>query len=80
MKKLILLTVVALAAASQAGCSTCRESRGSGCGSWFSGWFNQGDECGDMAQGCPPGMPRATMMVPTSPQMLPGPIEIAPAN
>ena len=77
MKKLILLTVVALAAASQAGCSTCRGNRDGG---WFSGWFNRGDRCGEMEVDCPPGMPRATMMVPTSPQMLPGPIEIAPAN
>ena len=72
MKKLILLTLAALVVGSLSGCRMCR-SVGS--------WFNRGDDCYEAAPpACPPGVPRATMMIPSSPQILPGPIEIAPAN
>lgn len=73
MKKLIFLTVAALVVASLSGCQTCRR---------MSGWFNRGDECGEVQppSACPPGVPRATMMYPSSPGVLPGPIEIAPLN
>jgi hypothetical protein len=42
------------------------------------GWFHRGDKCCPPAD-CPPGMPRATMMLPSTPQVMPGPIEIAPS-
>lgn len=71
MKRLILLTAVALVAASLAGCHTCRRMT--------SGWFNRGDRCQEIPPtDCPPGMPRATMMMPGTTQVLPGPIEVAP--
>jgi hypothetical protein len=71
MKKLVLLTTLALVTASLAGCSACRQMTG--------GWFNRGDRCDNCAPpDCSPGGPRATMMIPTTQQVLPGPIEIAP--
>ena len=76
MKKLLLIVALAAAASSQAGCNSCRQE-----GGLFSGWFNRGDNCNDMPPNCSPGIPQATMMVPSSsPQILPGPIEIAPTN
>lgn len=78
MKRLILLTFLALTASSLTGCHSCRQMT--------CGWFNRGDQCDYGPPDCPPGVPRATMMVPTSPQMmpsgqvLPGPIEIAPQS
>jgi hypothetical protein len=74
MKKLMVLALIALGVGSFAGCSHCR--------SLFSGGlFNRGDRCQEYpADDCAPGYPRATMMVPSSPQMLPGPFEIAPTN
>ena len=70
-KKLFILSVLALIAANVAGCSTCRQM----CG----GWFNRGDKCNVCPPpDCPPGMPRATMMLPGTPQVMPGPIEVAP--
>jgi hypothetical protein len=73
MKKAILLTALALLVTSLAGCNTCRRLTG--------GWFNKGDRCDDFPPAdCPPGMPRATMMYPGTPQVLPGPIEMAPVN
>jgi hypothetical protein len=72
MKKLIGLTVLALLTASLTGCHACRS---------LGGWFNRGDQCGEVAPpACPPGVPRATMMIPSTPGVLPGPIEIAPVN
>lgn len=72
MKKLMLLAVVAVVVSSQSGCQTCRR---------MGSWFHRGDECGEAPPTtCPPGVPRATFMMPGSPQVLPGPIEIAPAN
>ena len=62
--------VAAVVTASLAGCNTCRQMTG--------GWFNRGDRCVTAPPDCPPGMPRATMMLPGTPQVLPGPIEIAP--
>lgn len=75
MKKLLFLVALTITVASLAGCNSCRQSL---CG----GWFNRGDRCDDAPPAdCVPGMPRATMMVPSvSPQVLPGPIEIAPTN
>lgn len=73
MKKAILLTVAALLVGSLTGCHTCRNMMG--------GWFNRGDQCGEPPPAaCPPGVPRATVMYPSSPQVLPGPIEIAPVQ
>jgi hypothetical protein len=73
MKKLILLTALAVAVTSLAGCNTCRRLTG--------GWFNRGDRCDNFpAADCPPGMPRGTMMYPGPAQVLPGPIEIGPIN
>jgi hypothetical protein len=63
--------LLALVAWSMGGCNTCRQAMG--------GWFNRGDHCNvPPPVDCPPGMPRATMMLPGTPQVLPGPIEIAP--
>jgi hypothetical protein len=88
MRKLILLAVLGLTAVALPGCSSrngCRESSGGGHFSHFSKLFNRGDRCDD----CPSegyagdfeGGPQATMMMPSgSPQVLPGPIEIAPTN
>jgi len=71
-KKLLMLTAVVVTIASLAGCSSC--GRGSG-----SSWFNRGDRCNVCPPpACGPGGPQATMMMPTSPQVMPGPIEIAP--
>jgi hypothetical protein len=69
-KKLLMLTGVVVTIACLAGCSTCG-SRNS-----CSSWFNRGDRCNT----CPPPAcgPQATMMLPTTPQVMPGPIEIAP--
>jgi hypothetical protein len=73
MKKAILLTVAALIVASLTGCHSCGRMMGS--------WFNRGDQCGEAPPpSCPPGVPRATVMYPSSPQILPGPIEIAPVQ
>jgi hypothetical protein len=74
MKNLFFAALLAATLASLAGCSACRNM----CG----GWFNRGDRCNDCPPAdCAPGMPRATMMYPSSaPQVLPGPIEIAPTN
>jgi hypothetical protein len=75
MRKLLFLVAIVSVAASQTGCQACRNM----CG----GWFNRGDNCNDYPPAdCAPGVPRATMMVPSmsSPQVLPGPIEIAPTN
>lgn len=69
-KTLMVVTTLALVAVSATGCSNCRQAMG--------GWFNKGDKCAVMPPDCPPGMPRATMMLPSGPQVLPGPIEIAP--
>jgi hypothetical protein len=70
MKTLLIVMTLLFAAASTAGCNTCRQAMG--------GWFNKGDRCAPPPMDCPPGMPRATMMLPATPQVLPGPIEIAP--
>jgi hypothetical protein len=75
MKKMILLSVIAIAAAALAGChSTCRPTT--------SGWFNRGDRCNECPPAdCPPGVPRTQMMIPSTPTtVLPGAIEVAPAN
>ena len=70
-KKLFLLSGLMLTIVSLAGCHTCRSSMG--------GWFNRGDRCNVCPPpDCPPGGPQATMMMPTTPQVMPGPIEIAP--
>jgi hypothetical protein len=69
-RNVMLATLVAVATLS-AGCSTCRQT--------MCGWFNRGDRCNVAPPvDCAPGMPRATMMLPGTPQVLPGPIEIAP--
>lgn len=70
MKKAILLTAAALVLTSLSGCHWCR----------MGSWFNRGDDCAPPPAACPPGVPRATMMIPTSPQILPGPIEVAPVQ
>ena len=70
-KKIVILFASALLVlASVNGCSRCRQTTCS--------WFNRGDKCCP-PPACPPGMPQATMMLPTTPQVLPGPIEIAPS-
>jgi hypothetical protein len=70
-KKLMIVATLLLAAVNSVGCNTCRQTMG--------GWFNRGDRCNVMPPAdCPPGAPRATMMYPGTPQVLPGPIEIAP--
>ena len=68
-KKVLLLLATAFVIAALSGCSSCRSATG--------GWFNRGDRCCP-PPACPPGVPQATMMLPGTPQMLPGPIEIAP--
>jgi hypothetical protein len=69
-KKLLLLASAAVAIAMFAGCHSCRTG---------SGWFNRGDRCNVCPPpNCPPGIPQAQMMLPTTPQVMPGPIEIAP--
>jgi hypothetical protein len=69
-KKLLLLTGAAVAIAMFAGCHSCRTG---------GGWFNRGGRCNVCPPpDCPPGIPQAQMMVPTTPQVMPGPIEIAP--
>jgi hypothetical protein len=71
MKKTIVLAVMVIAFAATGGCNSCRQMTG--------GWFNRGDKCNVCPPpGCPPGAPQATMMLPTTPQVLPGPIEVAP--
>jgi hypothetical protein len=71
MKSFVLM--VAVCAATLAGCSTCRQ--------WCGGLFNRGDKCNVCPPpDCPPGMPRSTLMVPGSMPVLPGPMEIAPLN
>lgn len=73
MKKLALLFVVIGLAGNFAGCNSCRRMTG--------GWFNRGDRCEVYSQpDCSPGVPRATMMLPGTQQVLPGPIEISPIN
>jgi hypothetical protein len=75
-KVVISLAGAALLVASLSGCNTCRRMSG--------GWFNRGDRANVCPPpDCPPGMPQATMMMPGtmmpgSPQVLPGPIEVAP--
>jgi hypothetical protein len=72
MKATLHLTALALLAAALAGCNTCRQAT--------AGWFHRGDRCNVCPPpDCPPGVPRATMMLPSTPQVLPGPIEIAPS-
>jgi hypothetical protein len=75
MKRVLFLMLLAAAVANLAGCHACRK---------MGGWFNRGDACGEPPPpACPPGVPRATVGYPSymsSPQVLPGPIEIAPAN
>jgi len=71
MKNIIRWGGFALVVMSLVGCNTCRQTTG--------GWFNRGDKCNVCPPpDCPPGMPRATMMLPSSPQVLPGAIEVAP--
>jgi hypothetical protein len=84
MRKLILVATLGLIAVAGTGCASrdgCRESRG-GHFSHFTKLFNRGDRCDECFEdNCGPGgMPAATMMYPPSPQVLPGPIEIAPTN
>jgi hypothetical protein len=64
-----VLFAAALMLASLAGCNTCRQMT--------CGWFNKGDKCCPPPD-CAPGAPRTMMMLPSTPQVLPGPIEIAP--
>jgi hypothetical protein len=70
-KKLVLLTGAALAIAIFAGCHSSCRTGGS--------WFNRGGRCNVCPPpDCPPGLPQAQMMLPATPQVMPGPIEIAP--
>ena len=76
-RKLLLLAVVAVATSSLAGCTACRRMVPS--------CFNKGDRCNVCPPpACPPGIPQQTMMMPGAtmlpgtPQVLPGPIEVAP--
>jgi len=72
MKKLVLGAMLAAVAASLSGCQTCRR---------MGSWFHRGDSCAEAPPAtCPPGVPRATVMYPSSPQLLPGPIEMTPVN
>ena len=69
-KKLLLMTGLA------AGRS--RAERLHWCGT-SSSWFNRGGRCNVCPPpDCPPGIPQAQMMVPTTPQVMPGPIDVAP--
>jgi hypothetical protein len=67
--KTFLLAGLALVIACISGCNSCRQMTG--------GWFNRGDKCCP-PPACAPGMPQAQMMLPTTPQVLPGPIDITP--
>jgi hypothetical protein len=71
-KNLFLLAGIALALTSLTGCHSCRQMTG--------GWFNRGDRCNVCPPpNCPPGgIPQGAMMLPGSPQVMPGPIEVAP--
>jgi hypothetical protein len=72
MSKLLRFVLLAALAASLSGCQTCRR---------IGGWFHRGDPCEPPAMACPPGVPRATMMMPTPPPgTLPTPIEYTPIN
>jgi hypothetical protein len=71
MKRVLFVLLLAVAVANLSGCHACRR---------MGSWFNRGDSCEPPPPSCPPGVPRATVMYPSSPQVLPGPIEIAPAN
>jgi hypothetical protein len=72
MKYVVGMLVLAASMACFGGCNTCRNLAG--------GLFHRGDRCLVCPPAdCPPGTPRATMMLPTTPQVLPGPIEIAPS-
>jgi hypothetical protein len=68
MKRIVLLTAIALAAASLSGCHS------------MGNWFNRGNQCGQAPPACPPGGAQSTVMYPSMPGVLPGPIEIAPAQ
>jgi hypothetical protein len=70
MKKSLMLAALVIAVASLSGCSRCRQMT--------CGWFNKGDRCGPPPSACPPGMPQSQMLLPTTPQVLPGAIEVAP--
>jgi ribosomal protein L37AE/L43A len=76
MRKLIILSTLALIAVSAAGCNNCGRPR-------FN-LFNRGAECCE-----PPCMssmdgggwvPRSAGMVPSGPAMMPGELEVLPAN
>ena len=69
-KKIFLLISLGVVVNGLAGCSSCRQMGG--------GWFNRGDKCCP-PPACAPGVPQAQMMLPTTPQVLPGPIEVAPS-
>jgi hypothetical protein len=69
--KLLVATATLLTLAGLVGCSSCGQPS-------MGGWFHRGDKCYPPSD-CPPGMPRATMMLPSTPQVMPGPIEIAPS-
>jgi hypothetical protein len=72
-KKLVLLLAVAMLVTSLAGCNACRRAAG--------GLFNRGGRCDECPpDGFVPGGPQSTLMVPGSPTVMPGPIEIAPAG
>ena len=68
MRKLMMVTMVALAVASLAGCNTCRRMT--------SGWFNHGDRCDypPPPADCPPGVPRASAVIHPKPSLSPQPV------
>ena len=65
MKKIWILTLLAMAAVSLSGCSSC----GSG-GGLFRNWFNRGDNCGpppcasNVGGGAPYGVGSPVMLAP----------------
>jgi len=69
-KKVLIAAALAIVLASLPGCSRCRQMAGS--------CFNRGDKCCP-PPACGPGVPQATMMLPSTPQVLPGQIEVAPS-
>ncbi len=77
MRKLIILSTLALVSVSALGCNNCRRPR-------FN-LFNRGAECCEASPCMDGGMeggwvPRSAGMMPSGPTVMPGAVEVLPAN